>query len=157
MMRLPLSLGQRNKLTIMLKILLAEWARAGITAKHVRHAVFINEQKIAEEDEWDEHDENALHLVASLDGNPIGTARLTSDGIVGRMAVLDSFRNQGTGSAMMEQIIKTAKKSRMKELKLHAQRPAEGFYTKHGFIAEGEEFMEAGIPHIAMKLELMWQ
>lgn len=57
----------------------------------------------------------------------------------------------------MEQIIKTAKKSRMKELKLHAQRPAEGFYTKHGFIAEGEEFMEAGIPHIAMKLELMWQ
>ena len=138
----------------MLKILLAEWARAGITAKHVRHADFINEQNIAEEDEWDEYDENALHLIASLDGNPIGTARLTSDGIVGRMAVLDSFRNQGTGSAMMAQIIKTAKKSRMKSLKLHAQRPAEAFYTKHGFIAEGEEFMEAGIPHITMQLTL---
>lgn len=140
----------------MLKILLAEWARAEITAKHVRYAVFIEEQNIAEEDEWDDHDENALHLVASMDGNPIGTARLTSDGTVGRMAVLNSFRNQGTGSAMMKQIIKTAKKSRIKVLRLHAQRTAEGFYVKHGFIAEGEEFLEAGIPHIAMKLELMW-
>jgi predicted GNAT family N-acyltransferase len=140
----------------MVKILLAEWARAGITAKHVRHAVFINEQNIAEEDEWDDADENALHLVASLDGNPIATARLTSDGTVGRMAVLESFRLQGTGSAMMKQIIKTAKKSRIKVLKLHAQRSAEGFYTKHGFVTEGQEFMEAGIPHIAMKLELLW-
>ena len=72
------------------------------------------------------------------------------------MAVLKNFRHQGTGSAMMAQIIKTAKKSRIQVLNLHAQRPAEAFYAKHGFITEGDEFMEAGIPHVVMKLILRW-
>jgi len=138
----------------MLKILLVDWYRAEITAKHVRQAVFIDEQNVPEEDEWGHGDEEALHLVASLDGNPIATARLTADGTIGRMAVLKSFRNQGTGSAMMEQLIKTAKQNRFRVLKLNAQRTAEGFYAKHGFVAQGDEFMDAGIPHIAMQRDL---
>ena len=140
----------------MLKILLAEWARAKVTAKHVRHAVFIVEQNIAEADEWDDYDENALHIVASIDGNHIGTARLTSEGTIGHMAVLKNFRNQGTGSGMMEQIIKTAKQSQIKELSLHAQRSAEGFYVKHDFVIDGDEFTQAGVPHITMKRVLRW-
>ena len=138
----------------MLKILLADWSRAETTATHVRQAVFIDEQNVPEKDEWGHGDEKALHLVASLDGNPVATARLTADGTIGRMAVLKSFRNQGTGSAMMKQLIKTAKQSRFRVLKLNAQRTAEGFYAKHGFIAQGNEFMDAGIPHIAMQLDL---
>lgn len=138
----------------MLKILLLDWERAQITATHVRQAVFINEQNVPEEDEWGHGDEEALHFVASLAGNPIATARLSADGTVGRMAVLKSFRNQGTGSAIMDQLIKTAKQNRFMVLKLNAQRTAEGFYAKHGFIAEGDEFTDAGIAHIAMQLEL---
>ena len=147
--------GQRKQANLMLKILLAEWSRAEITARHVRQAVFINEQNVPEEDEWGHGDEEALHLIASLDGNPIATARLAADGTIGRMAVLKSFRNQGTGSAMMEQLIKTAKQNRFRVLKLNAQRTAEGFYAKHGFIAQGEEFMDAGILHIEMTLEIV--
>ncbi len=138
----------------MLKILLLDWSRAQITAKHVRQAVFINEQNVPEEDEWGHGDEDALHLVASLDGNPIATARLSADGTIGRMAVLKSFRNQGTGSAMMAQLIKTARQNRFRVLKLNAQRTAEGFYAKHGFVAYGDEFIDAGIAHIAMQRDL---
>lgn len=138
----------------MLKILLLDWERAQITATHVRQAVFINEQNVPEEDEWGHGDEEALHFVASIAGNPIATARLSADGTVGRMAVLKNFRNQGTGSAIMEQLIKSAKQNRFIVLKLNAQRTAEGFYAKHGFIAEGDEFTDAGIAHIAMQLEL---
>ncbi len=138
----------------MLKILLLDWERAQITATHVRQAVFIDEQNVLEEDEWGHGDEEALHLVASLAGNPIATARLSADGTVGRMAVLKSFRKQGTGSAIMEQLIKTAKQNRFRILKLNAQRTAEGFYAKHGFIAQGDEFIDAGIAHITMQLEL---
>jgi len=134
-----------------LRIVLAEWRRAEIPARHVRQVVFIDEQNVPEAEEWGHGDEEALHVIAMLDGNPIGTARLTADGTIGRMAVLKAFRNQGTGSAMLEELFKTAKRNRFRVLKLNAQRTAEGFYVKHGFIAQGDEFMDAGIPHIAME------
>jgi predicted GNAT family N-acyltransferase len=138
----------------MLKILLADWSRAEIRATSIRQEVFIEEQLVPEADEWGHGDERALHLIASLDGNPIATARLMPDGTIGRMAVLKSYRNQGTGSAMMEKLIETAKRNNFEALKLNAQRTAESFYAKHGFIAGGNEFTEAGILHIEMHLKL---
>ena len=140
----------------MLKLLLADWSRTEMTAKPIRQAVFIEEQNVPEQEEWDNYDENALHVVASLDGNPIGTARLTSDAVIGRMAVLSEFRGQGVGTAMLKQLIQIAKKSRLKTVQLNAQKTAVEFYAKHGFIAEGEEFMDAGIPHIKMQLDTTW-
>ena len=120
----------------------------------IREAVFIKEQNVPEVDEWDNDDEHALHLIASLDGNAIGTARLTPKGTIGRMAVLKSFRNQGVGSAMLDRLIEVAKQSKFESVTLNAQRSAEGFYAKYGFTAQGDEFIDAGIPHIAMQLDL---
>lgn len=138
----------------MLKIVLADWFRAETTAKPIRQAVFIEEQHVPEAEEWGHGDEKALHLIASIDGNAIATARLMPDGTVGRMAVLEGYRNQGTGSAILEKLIATARQNKFELLTLNAQRSAEGFYAKHGFITQGDEFMEAGIPHIKMTLAL---
>jgi predicted GNAT family N-acyltransferase len=138
----------------MLKILLADWSRAERTAKPIRQAVFIDEQYVPEAEEWGHGDEKALHFIASLDGNAIATARLMADGTVGRMAVLKGYRNQGAGSAILAKLIETAKQNKFALLKLNAQRTAEGFYAKHGFIAQGDEFIDAGIPHIEMTLVL---
>lgn len=138
----------------MLKLLLADWLHADVAAIPIREAVFIKEQNVPEVDEWDNDDEHALHLIASLDGNAIGTARLTPKGTIGRMAVLKSFRSQGVGSAMLDRLIEVAKQSKFERVTLNAQRSAEGFYAKHGFIAQGNEFMDAGISHIAMQLDL---
>ena len=138
----------------MLKLLLADWLHADVAAIPIREAVFIKEQNVPEVDEWDNDDEHALHLIASLDGNAIGTARLTPKGTIGRMAVLKSFRSQGVGSAMLDRLIEVAKQSKFERVTLNSQRSAEGFYAEHGFIAQGNEFMDAGIPHIAMQLDL---
>lgn len=138
----------------MLKILLADWSRAERMAKPIRQAVFIEEQYVPEAEEWGHGDEKALHFIASLDGNAIATARLMADGTVGRMAVLKGYRNQGAGSAILEKLIETAKQNKFAILNLNAQRTAEGFYAKHGFIAQGDEFIDAGIPHIEMTLVL---
>ncbi len=138
----------------MLKILMADWLHADVAAIPIREDVFIKEQNVPEADEWGHGDETALHVIASLDGNSIGTARLTPEGRIGRMAVLKDFRNEGVGSAMLRKLIEAAKQSHFKSLTLNAQRSAEDFYAKHGFIALGDEFIDAGIPHIAMSLEL---
>ncbi|MBI2295265.1 MAG: GNAT family N-acetyltransferase [Betaproteobacteria bacterium] len=81
---------------------------------------------------------------------PVGTGRLLRDGRIGRMAVLKEWRGKGAGSALMDHLIGLARKMGFDEVRLHAQTHAAGFYAKHGFTAEGEEFMEAGIPHVAM-------
>ena len=138
----------------MLKLLMADWLHADVAAIPIREDVFIKEQNVPEADEWGHGDETALHVVASLDGNAIGTARLTPEGTIGRMAVLKDFRNEGVGSAMLCKLIEAAKQSHFTTLTLNAQRSAECFYAKHGFIAHGGEFIDAGIPHIAMSLEL---
>lgn len=138
----------------MLKLLLADWLHADVAAIPIRETVFIKEQNVPEADEWGHGDETALHVVASLDGNAIGTARLTPEGTIGRMAVLKDFRNEGVGSAMLEKLIETAKQSKFNILTLNAQRSAESFYAKYGFTAYGDEFIDARIPHIAMKLKL---
>ena len=121
----------------------------------VRYAVFVDEQGVHE---VDEHEEDALHFVAYDERDePVGTARLReyADGIgkVERVAVREARRGEGWGAALMD-ALEAAARERFDELYLHAQLPAAGFYDRRGYVRDGEEFEEAGIPHVAMRKRL---
>jgi predicted GNAT family N-acyltransferase len=121
----------------------------------VRRAVFVFEQNVPEELEWDNDDERAYHVLATAeDGTPIGTGRLKLDCHIGRMAVLPKWRRCGVGSAILRTLLALAEKEGCAVVRLHAQTHAIPFYEAHGFTAYGEDFEEAGIPHREMKLEL---
>jgi len=121
----------------------------------IRRAVFIEEQHVPEELEWDAADLNCYHVLAlDDDGVPIGTGRLLPDGHIGRMAVLKEWRGKGVGSAILRTLLTYARMDRFERIKLRAQIQAMGFYRKHGFAATGPEFVEAGIPHRYMELPL---
>ncbi len=118
----------------------------------IRRKVFIEEQHVTEELEWDDEDKNCTHVLAfDNKNNPIGTARIKKDGHIGRMAVLIEYRNKGIGSALLNKLTEFAQLNNYTKLYLHAQVEAILFYKKHGFIICSKEFMDAGIPHKTMK------
>jgi len=131
------------------------WREALPFARPVRDKVFIEEQRVPRELEWDEWDESSDHAVA-IDpaGKAIGTARLLPDGRIGRMAVLKERRGKGVGAALLRAMLDRARERSMTRAVLHAQVQAAGFYRRFGFRERGEEFMEAGIAHVEMTLEL---
>jgi len=136
------------------------WLLMQNAAQVVRTAVFVHEQGIAPEDEWDADDATALHAVLfDVNGQPLGNARLLQPSIkvakVGRMAVLEKARGQGYGARLLHALIREAKRRGHKEVHLSAQRSAEQFYAAHGFSAVGEPFDEVGIAHIEMQLNLL--
>lgn len=131
-------------------IRIADWAEEKELLSSVRRQVFIIEQQVPDELEWDEFDETATHIVASIDGKIIGTARLKTDGQIGRMAVLKPYRNQGIGSRLLQLVLTTAQGKQYPKVYLHAQVEAIPFYEKHGFTSEGDIFYEADIPHRGM-------
>lgn len=127
------------------------WTAGRDDLQAIRRKVFIEEQQVPEELEWDAEDEVSSHVLAiAAGGMPIGTARLLRDGHIGRMAVLKEWRGRGVGSALMSLLLDLARASGHEVVRLHAQTHAAGFYAKHGFAVEGGEFMEAGIPHVVM-------
>jgi predicted GNAT family N-acyltransferase len=131
------------------------WIASREKVRAVRRAVFIEEQKVPEELEWDEADDRAYHVLAtSAEGESIGTGRLKLDGQIGRMAVTRQWRGRGVGAAILQSLLELARKEGCNAVRLHAQCHALHFYTKFGFIAVGGEFDEAGIPHRAMELKL---
>ena len=138
----------------MLRIELMEWQEARALAAPIRFTVFVQEQRVPAEIELDEMDAPSLHAVAFHDGIAVGTGRLLPDGHIGRMAVLESFRNRGVGAAMLERLMEAARKRGDREVALSAQVHAVRFYRAHGFVEEGAEYEEAGIPHQAMRLSL---
>lgn len=133
---------------------LDDWHVLESMLRYVRTAVFIAEQGVPEVLEWDENDATSLHAVALIDGEVAGCARLLPDGHIGRMAVLPGFRGQGVGSELLVHLIDAARARNLKLLQLHAQSHAAGFYRKAGFVPEGPEFEEAGMPHIRMLREV---
>jgi predicted GNAT family N-acyltransferase len=138
---------------------IGEWAVMQSAAQSVRTAVFVNEQGIAPEDEWDTDDDTALHAVMfDVNGQALGNARLLQPSAtiakVGRMAVLKDARGNGYGARLLQALIRCARQRSHKEVRLSAQRTAEGFYAAHGFVAMGEPFDEVGIPHVEMRLSL---
>lgn len=123
--------------------------------KRVRTAVFIVEQQVPESEEWDSDDPISEHALARTpDRTPIGTARLTPDGRIGRMAVMREWRGAGVGAALLRFLIERAQARGMSRLSLHAQTHAIPFYEKAGFVAEGPEYLECEIPHRTMVLTL---
>ncbi|MCX7183675.1 MAG: GNAT family N-acetyltransferase [Nitrosospira sp.] len=133
----------------------ASWQDDTPALRTIREMVFIHEQQVPVELEWDEFDVSCLHVLA-LDsaGNPIGTARLLPDGHIGRMAVLREWRGRSVGSALLLWLLEEAKKRHLQQVIVNAQTYAAGFYTKFDFQTAGEEFIDAGIPHVRMVLQL---
>jgi predicted GNAT family N-acyltransferase len=128
------------------------WIASQKEIKAIRNKVFVEEQGVPPELEWDGLDEASYHVLAcGPDGAPIGTGRLLQDGRIGRLAVLSEWRGKGVGRALLELLLVIANKMGNEEVKLHAQTQVVGFYRKRGFTRHGKEFIEAGIPHIAMK------
>lgn len=128
------------------------WEAESEALASIRRGVFVDEQGVPEELEWDVQDQTAIHFLACLqNGRPVATARLQLDGKVGRMAVLKPWRRRGIGSAVMKQVIREAAHRKMR-LHLHAQRSAIAFYRRFGFHVVGEPFDEAGIAHVRMQL-----
>jgi predicted GNAT family N-acyltransferase len=129
------------------------WPDAADALRAVRRAVFIVEQAIPEDLEWDEFDAICPHALAvDASGAPIGCGRLLPDGYIGRLAVLSAWRGRGVGSALLQDLMALAGEYRHVRVRLNAQTQAMPFYARHGFAAEGEEFLEAGIPHQTMAL-----
>jgi len=131
------------------------WPDALPLARPVREKVFIEEQSVPCELEWDEWDARGDHALAcDAAGRAIGTARLLPDGRIGRMAVLPEWRRRGVGAALVEAMLGQARGRALPHVTLHAQTHAAGFYRRFGFNEQGGEFLEAGIPHVEMQLEL---
>lgn len=121
----------------------------------VREPVFVTEQQVPIELEWDELDPHCRHVLArDIDGKPIGTGRLTPERKIGRMAVVREWRGRGVGEALLATLIDQARALGYEEVQLHAQVGAIGFYEKAGFEAFGEEYDEAGIRHRSMRRRL---
>ncbi len=123
--------------------------------RSIREAVFVVEQQIPQSIEFDTIDPSCHHFIArDANHNPIGTARLSPDQKIGRMAVLPDWRNKGVGKALLITAIDKARKLGWTEVSLNAQVAATGFYEKAGFVKQGQLFNEANIPHQLMFLAI---
>jgi len=123
--------------------------------QNIRHRVFVEEQGIPSELEYDGNDENATHYILYCNDEPIGTARwrFTVKGIkLERFAILKEFRNRGVGKYLLESVLKDVLKEKH-SIYLHAQNNAVNFYIRAGFKICGKAFVEAGIKHYKMTLE----
>jgi predicted GNAT family N-acyltransferase len=139
----------------MVRIELLSWDDARERASAIRFEVFVEEQGVPREIELDEQDPFCLHALAFDEtGVPIATGRLLPDGHIGRMAVRRAWRRRGVGGAILERLVDAARDRGDAEAALSAQVHALGFYRAHGFAAEGEPYVEAGIAHQSMRRRL---
>jgi predicted GNAT family N-acyltransferase len=137
------------------RVRLVDWRDASPALAGIRTTVFVGEQKVPPDIEIDGRDPECVHALAeSAAGKAIGTGRLMPDGRIGRMAVLAAWRNRGVGAALLEALMAEARRRGFREVHLHAQSRAKDFYLRHGYVVEGDEYLEAGIPHIGMRARL---
>ncbi len=139
----------------MLDVRVGTWDELGREAQAIRSAVFVQEQQIPAELEWDAADANCVHAVAyNRFGMALGTGRLLehAPGVakIGRMAVRQTLRGGRIGRALLDALTDAARRRGERELRLHAQSSAAGFYARAGFAVRGAPFDEAGIAHIEM-------
>ena len=136
------------------RIELLPWEKARAHASPIRFAVFVEEQGVPREIELDAMDGQCLHAIAFAGNDAVGTGRLLPDGHLGRMAVLEAWRGRGVGSRILSALVESARRRGDQEVLLSAQVHATAFYRAHGFVEEGPEYMEAGIPHREMRRRL---
>lgn len=139
----------------MFHVITGNWATLGDHARRIRTEVFIDEQQIPADMEWDDGDAAGVHAVAyNRLGQPLATGRMLqqSPGVarIGRMAVHRALRGAGVGERVLESLLSVASGRGNYEAMLHAQRSAEDFYLGLGFLPRGEPFEEADIVHIEM-------
>jgi len=136
------------------EIHIVDWHDEQDALQAIRRSVFIDEQHVPKELEWDGRDNECSQFLARVNSIPVATARLTADGQIGRMAVLKRYRGKGVGSRLLSAVIEQARHQGFKQVFLHAQVNVIPFYEQYGFTAEGELFMDAGIEHRTMKKDL---
>ncbi|MDV6317417.1 GNAT family N-acetyltransferase [Chromohalobacter sp. HP20-39] len=129
-----------------------DWETLGTECSAIRKVVFIEEQNVPQAEEWDGRDPQCLHFLLHVDDRPVGTARLLPDGHIGRVAILEEARGQGLGLHLMEATLVAAREAGHHAVHLDAQTHASPFYERLGFIAHGDEFLDANIPHYHMSL-----
>ena len=137
-----------------LKVAIVNWPEARGELSAIRRTVFIEEQQVPEELEWDGEDEHALHVLVSEQMQPVGCGRLLPNGHIGRMAVLLPYRKRGVGRLILKTLLMQAERLRKGRVFLNAQTRAAGFYAKYGFHQVGGEFPDANIPHVRMEKNL---
>ena len=124
----------------------------------IRMEVFVVEQRVPPDEEMDELDATAIHVLARADGRPVGTGRLIVEpgapARIGRMAVREPFRRLGVGSAILTDLLTLARSKGIETVTLAGQLHAIPFYERHGFAAKGDIFLDAGIKHRWMDLRL---
>ena len=134
---------------------LVTWREAGSDLLAIRTRVFVHEQGVPLELEQDGHDETCVHALAEdAEGRVIGTGRLLPHGQIGRMAVVADMRGRGVGSALLRALLEAARAAGMAQVHLHAQLSAREFYQTLGFTVASGVYMEAGIEHVDMRLQI---
>ncbi len=134
--------------------LAARWEDDRDELIRLRTKVFVDEQNVPASLESDGRDHECLHVKALIDGIIIGTGRLLPDGHIGRMCVLGEYRNRGVGNAMLKNLVQQAADSGHDIVSANSQTTAIPFYEKFGFTSDSDEFIEAGIPHRRMILDI---
>jgi predicted GNAT family N-acyltransferase len=141
-----------NEAARTISVRLGDWPALQCDAAPIRMEVFVREQQVPPELEMDDMDAVCLHAVAYDEAClPVGTGRLLPDGHIGRMAVLQSARGSGVGSALLQSLMEQALARGDRKVVLSAQTHAAPFYAMHGFSVTGAEFFEAGIAHVNME------
>lgn len=130
-----------------MKVRICSFGEAETWIRQVRKAVFIEEQAVPIEEEFDEDDLTCVHVIVTNGGEPLGTGRLGNDGRIGRVAVVQKARAKGVGRQIMQALEKHAREQRLTRVWAHAQVHALGFYERLGYRASGKLFMEADIQH----------
>jgi len=128
------------------------WDAVREEARAIRYDVFVIEQGVPVELEWDEWDDQCWHALArDTAGRAVATGRLLPDGHIGRMAVRKDARGSGVGAALLLSLMQQAQRRGQQQVALSAQTHAEVFYARHGFVREGEQYLDAGIAHVHMR------
>jgi predicted GNAT family N-acyltransferase len=148
---------KKRELSINIKLLDPESSQDLEDAFHVRREVFIKEQNVPEEEEFDEIDLKSFHVILYESDRPVATGRLLKAGeacgeawFIGRISVLKAFRGKNAGKLLVDKLLEKAAEQGAGKIYIHAQTHAVRFYEKFGFVPYGDIFPESGIEHISM-------
>ena len=135
----------------MIEVKSVSFAKDEANIRFIRNTVFSCDQGIDPELDFDGNDSEAVHAIAFVDGNAVGTGRLLDDGHIGRVAVLARYRGMGVGSEIIDFLVAVAARSGYSRVYLGSQKQACNFYTKRGFTPYGDVYTEVTIEHQLME------